>query len=245
MSSLVKGFYCFISGIGLMFRPGIFRYAMWPLIINIIIFTLVGIVAYYQFEGLLEWMLSYLPGWLEWLRYLLWPIFALALAFIFFFTFSLLANLVASPFNAPLAHAVEQRLGKVSDTTGSSTPFVRSVLKSVASELRKMLYILLRAIPLLLLFVIPVVNIAAPFLWIMFSAWMLTMEYADYPMGNHELDFKSQLKWLKKRRFLSLGFGATVTLALLVPVLNFLVMPAAVAGATKMWVEDFPPIGEK
>jgi CysZ protein len=234
----MKGFYCFISGIGLMFRPGIFRYAMWPLIINIIIFTLLGIVAYYQFEGLLAWMLSYLPGWLDWLRYLLWPIFSLALAFVFFFTFTLVANLVASPFNAPLANAVEQHLGKVSDSAGSGTPFVRSVLNSVLSELRKMLYILLRAIPILILFVIPVVNIAAPFIWIVFSAWMLTMEYADYPMGNHELDFKSQLAYLKKRRFLSLGFGATVSIALLVPVLNFLVMPAAVAGATKMWVED-------
>ena len=238
MSSLLKGFYCFVSGIGLIFKPGIFRFAMWPLIINIIIFTLLGIIAYYQFDALLEWMLSYLPGWLGWLRYLLWPIFALALAFIFFFTFTLVANLIASPFNAPLAHAVEKRLGGVTMTTDSGTPFIRSVLMSIVSELRKMLYILLRAVPLLILFVIPVVNIAAPFVWIVFSAWMLTMEYADYPMGNHELDFKAQLARLKQRRFLSLGFGATVTVALLVPLLNFLVMPAAVAGASKMWVEE-------
>ncbi len=239
MSSLLKGFYFFSSGIGLMFKPGIFRYAMWPLIINIIIFTLFGVIAYYQFEVLLEWMLSYLPGWLDWLRYILWPIFALALALIFFFTFALVAGLVAAPFNAPLAHAVEQRLGKVSAATGGSAPLIRSVLQSVLSELRKMLYILLRALPLLLLFVIPFVNIAAPFIWFVFGAWMLTMEYADYPMGNHELDFKSQLGFLKQRRVLSLGFGASVALALLVPVLNLLVMPAAVAGATKMWVEEF------
>ncbi len=240
MSSLLKGFYYFFSGVGLMFKPGVFRYALWPLIINIVIFTLLAIVAYFQFERLLDGMLSYLPGWLDWLRYLLWPVFALALALVFFFTFTLVANLVASPFNAPLAHAVEQHLGKVSTQGGSSTPFIRSALKSVVSELRKLLYILLRSIPLLILFVIPVVNIAAPFIWIIFSAWMLTMEYADYPMGNHELDFKSQLGYLKQRRFLSLGFGASVTVAMLVPVLNLIVMPAAVAGATRMWVEEFP-----
>jgi len=239
MTSLLKGIYYFISGISLMFKPGVFRYAFWPLLINIVIFTLVGIVAYYQFEHLLDWMLSFLPGWLNWLRYLLWPVFALALTLVFFFTFSLVANLVASPFNAPLANAVEQRLGKVAGQTGSRSTFIRSAIKSFASELRKLLYILIRAIPLLVLFVIPVVNIAAPFLWIVFSAWMLTMEYADYPMGNHELDFKSQLRYLKQRRFLSLGFGASVALALVVPVLNFIVMPAAVAGATRMWVEEF------
>lgn len=242
MSSLLKGIYYFISGISLMFKPGVFRYAFWPLLINIVIFTLVGIVAYYQFEHLLDWMLSFLPGWLDWLRYLLWPVFALALIMVFFFTFSLVANLVASPFNAPLANAVEQRLGKVSGQSVNSTTFIRSTIMSVVSELRKLLYILIRAIPLLILFVIPVVNIAAPFIWIVFSAWMLTMEYADYPMGNHELDFKSQLRYLKQRRFLSLGFGASVTLALMIPVLNFFVMPAAVAGATRMWVEEFASI---
>jgi len=238
MSSPLKGFYYFISGLGLMFKPGVFRYALWPLIINVVIFTLVTAIAFYQFESLLEWLLSFLPGWLDWLRYLLWPVFALALGLLFFFTFTLVANLVASPFNAPLAHAVEVHLGKVSAQSGMKAPLIRSVAKSVASELGKLLYIVLRALPLLILFMIPVVNIVAPFLWIAFSAWMLTMEYADYPMGNHELDFRQQMLVLKKRRFLSLGFGATVTLALMVPGLNLVVMPAAVAGATKMWVEE-------
>ncbi len=237
MSSFIKGFYFFFSGIGLMFKPGIFRYAIWPLFINVLLFTIVGIVAYFQFGSLMDWLLSSVPGWLEWLRYLLWPIFVLAITFVFFFTFTLVGNLLAAPFNAPLANAVELRLGKVS-TPGVSTTFIRSALKSVTSELVKLFYILLRALPLLLLFLIPVINIAAPFLWVMFSAWMLTMEYADYPMGNHELDFKSQKAILKRRRFLSLGFGAAVTLALLVPLLNLLVIPAAVAGATKMWVQE-------
>ncbi|MCP4040723.1 MAG: sulfate transporter CysZ, partial [Gammaproteobacteria bacterium] len=33
-------------------------------------------------------------------------------------------------------------------------------------------------------------------------------------------------------------FGAAVTLALMIPVVNFLVIPAAVTGATAMWVEQ-------
>lgn len=238
MPSPFKGFYYFISGFALMFKPGVFRYALWPLVINVVIFTVVTVVAFYQFGSLLEWMLSFLPGWLEWLSYVLWPVFALALGLLFFFTFTLVANLVASPFNAPLAHAVELRLGQVSGKMGGKTPIVRTVLKSVTSELRKLQYIFLRALPLLILFVIPVVNIAAPFLWIAFSAWMLTMEYADYPMGNHELNFRQQMGVLKKRRFLSLGFGGSVTLALMIPGLNLIVMPAAVAGATKMWVDE-------
>lgn len=238
MSSPLKGFLYFVDGFVLMFRPGVLRYALWPLLINILIFAVVTMVAIYEFGDLLDWLLSYLPSWLDWLRYLLWPVFALALGLLFFFSFTLVANLIAAPFNAPLAHAVEMHLGQVSGESFGNVPLIRSVMQSFKSELRKLVYIAVRALPLLILFVIPFVNIVAPFLWIAFSAWMLAMEYADYPMGNHELDFRQQKAILKKRRFLSLGFGGTVTLALMVPGLNLIVMPVAVAGATKMWVKE-------
>lgn len=92
---------------------------------------------------------------------------------------------------------------------------------------------------MLILSVIPGLNVAAAPLWILFSAWMLAVEYADYPMANHGLRFARQRELLSQRRFLSLGFGAAVMLALVVPILNFVVIPAAVAGASVMWVERF------
>jgi len=95
------------------------------------------------------------------------------------------------------------------------------------------------SLPFLLLFLIPVINIIAPFVWLIFSAWMLTIEYADYPMGNHGLRSDEQKYRLSEKRLLSLGFGGAVTVATMIPVFNFLVMPAAVAGATAMWVKQF------
>ena len=58
-------------------------------------------------------------------------------------------------------------------------------------------------------------------------------------MGNHGLSFPRQREVLAKRPLLCLGFGGSVMLALMIPVLNFLVIPASVAGATLMWVEEF------
>ncbi|MCP5459961.1 MAG: EI24 domain-containing protein, partial [Gammaproteobacteria bacterium] len=78
------------------------------------------------------------------------------------------------------------------------------------------------------------------FLWLAFSIWMLALQYADYPMSNHGLRFREQRRLLSQRRMLALGFGSAVLLMTLVPILNFLVMPAAVIGATLMWVEQFP-----
>jgi CysZ protein len=56
-------------------------------------------------------------------------------------------------------------------------------------------------------------------------------------MGNHGLRADEQKRRLGEKRMMSLGFGGAVTIATMIPVVNFLVMPAAVAGATAMWVE--------
>lgn len=90
----------------------------------------------------------------------------------------------------------------------------------------------------MILFLIPGVNLGAPVIWFIFSAWMLSLEYGDYPMGNHDISFAEQKKRVAKKRFLNLGFGGAVSVATMTPILNFLVMPAAVAGATAMWVEN-------
>jgi len=63
------------------------------------------------------------------------------------------------------------------------------------------------------------------------------LEYADYPMANNGMTFKDQHAVMKQTRFAALGFGGGVTLLMLVPLLNFAAMPAAVAGATAMWCD--------
>ena len=64
----------------------------------------------------------------------------------------------------------------------------------------------------------------------------MALQYTDYPMANHGLDFPAQRRLLGHRRWLALGFGIVVMALTLIPVVNFLVMPIAVAGATAMWV---------
>ena len=92
-------------------------------------------------------------------------------------------------------------------------------------------------IPLLILGFVPIVNVIAPFLLFAFGAWMFALEYLDYPMGNHGMGFKQIKSNLKSRRSQALGFGFTVAVLSIIPVVNLLVMPVAVAGATALYVE--------
>jgi len=87
------------------------------------------------------------------------------------------------------------------------------------------------------LFVIPVVNIAAPFLWLAFSAWIMAVQYADFPMGNHGLKGPEIRRRLAAKRITSLGFGGGVLALTSIPIINFIAMPVAVCGATAWWVE--------
>jgi len=235
MSNPAKGISVFFDGLSLVLKPGIRQYAVWPMVINAVLFVLLTALAITSVGDLIDWMLSYLPGWLDFLRYILWPLLALTAMVTLVLVFSLLANLVAAPFNAALAAAVELHLGGVQSQSGLK---VKGSVALVMNEVRKILYFLLWAIPLLILFVIPVVNIAAPFIWLLFGAWMMCVEYFDYPMGNHDFVFAEQKKRMKQQRMLSLAFGGSIAFAMMVPLLNFIVMPVAVAGATKLWVED-------
>lgn len=221
-------------GFSLINLPGVRRYVIIPLLINV---TLFGAAIWYgvdRFEFLLDWLL---PDWLEWARWLLWPLFAVTAALVMFYTFTLIANLVGAPFNGLLAEKLESRLTGRPPPSQSWRQIAHAGIKAILSELRKLAYLLARTIPLLILFLIPGLNVLAPFAWLGFSAWMLALEYIDAPMGNHDLTFRDGRRVLGKNRALALGFGGAVLLMTSIPVLNFFAMPVGVAGATALWVE--------
>lgn len=237
MTSFFTGFRYLLTGFAIIVKPRLRRFVAIPLTINFALFAGLIWFALSWIEKSSTFLMSKLPGWLDWLSYLVWPLFIILSLLFVFYGFSIVANLIAAPFNGLLAEAVENHL-RGEPIKGNWQQVLLDVLPAIWSEIRKLLYFLLRAIPLGLLFLIPVVNIAAPFLWAVFGVWMLAIQYADYPMANHQLFFREQRKRLAGRRMLALGFGSGVLLFTLIPVLNFAVMPAAVAGATAMWVKE-------
>ena len=225
------------EGLALLRKPGLRRYVVMPLLVNVLLFG--GLIwwAFGWVDSASQYLIDRLPAWLHWLSQLVVPVFVLTSLVLIFYSFSIFANLIAAPFNGLLAEAVEGQLtGK--PLQGDWRQVMRDILPSVFSELRKMLYFALRAVPLLVLLLVPAVNVVASLLWLLFSAWMMTVQYIDYPMANHGLFFKQQRARLRKRPLLAWSFGGTVMLCTMIPLVNFFVMPAAVAGATLIWVRE-------
>lgn len=224
------------KGFTLIRSKGIRQYVIMPLTLNILLFGGLIWYGYASFGPMVDKVMSYIPGWLGFLEGILWLVIVLFVAIAVFFTFTPVANIVAAPFNAIMAEKIEEKLTGKDINSGVS---LMTIIKdSILSQLGKLVYILLWSAGLLLISLIPVINFISPVLWVVFGSWLLTLEYMDYPMGNHDLTFKQQKAKIKTRRGLALGFGGSVMAMTSIPVINFIVMPVAVAGATVMWVEQ-------
>lgn len=236
LSGLFAGAGYFVQGLGLLVRPGIKRFVLIPLGINLLVFGVAIYVGIRQFGHWLELMESNLPAWLSWIDWLIWPLFIAFLVLVVFYTFGWVANLIAAPFNGLLAEKVERLLtGRPIEQESDRGRFWAELLPSLLDEWGKLAYALLWTIPFLVLLLVPVIG---PILWFIYTAWMLAVEYSDYPLGNHGLRFREIRQRLRERLALSLGFGAAVAGFSMLPGLNVLLMPAAVAGATALWVRE-------
>ena len=225
------------QGLLLLIKPGVRGYVVIPLLINTLIFTLIIIFGAGQFNNLIE-LITDRWAWLEWIRWLLWPLFLLICLTIVFFCFSLATNLLCSPFNGFLSEAVQRVLtGQSPAASAGGGGLLAEMRQSMKSELLKLRYFMLRAILLLLLFLVPVLQVAAPAIWFIFASWMLSLEFLDFPMSNNGIAFPEARPILRRHRALVLGFGAGLTLFAMVPVINFITIPVAVAGATRLWID--------
>ena len=224
----------YFSGIALIFKPGVRRFVWIPFFINLLLFTLASWLLWTYMSSMLDGLL---PTWLDWLSWLLMPLFSIITLLLVYLSFSLLANIIAAPFYVYLARGVERHLGGELKEQSNNNSLIKEALSIIGLELRKLGYYLVRAIPLLLLSIIPGVNIISLPLWLLFSAWFLTFEYMGYFFENHQVAFKGQKTHMESDRFNHIVFGSISLFAVSVPVFNLFSPAIGVAGATKMLVE--------
>lgn len=234
----MKASACFVLGFAFMHRQGLRQYIWLPLIANALIYG-IGIWALLRhFSSLMN---RFLPpeAWYSFLYPLLWPLIAIMLVLIVFYSFSLLANLIAAPFNSFLSAAVEAIDSGRAPQTGMSLG--QEIWHSIVQEIRKTCFFLLWAIPILLTGFVPLLNLLTPFLWLIYAAWASYLQYMDYPMANNGIFFSQQRPILRRRYGDMLGFGGVASLLLMIPLVNLIAMPLCVIAATLHWTRHIRP----
>lgn len=250
IASFGRGFtYPFRAAKFLLKRPRMLKYLAIPFIINLLVFSLSVYFGVDLFNGLLE---QYLPSGDAWywvlLNYLAWIAAFILTAVMVFFSFTVIGNLIASPFNELLSERTEEVIsGVASDLPFSMRRFWSEARHAIGVELKKQLFFIVGMIALFMINLIPALGapvyaVLAP----LFTLFFLVVEYLAFVLMRKQISFGKQQGYVFKKPILMLGFGCGVFCLLAIPLLQFFCIPLAVVGATMLWC-DFPlqvPVGE-
>ncbi len=221
---------------------------LWPYVFIPAMLTLTALVAAVVGTwSVIDWLTASLwtsaagtsQGWtiLLWITH--WMV-RLATLVVFSLAAYMVAGLVAVPFNDRLSNDVElQVLGPLDE------PFdLRVMLGDLLMSLRHTLAgLLLWATLLFLLFLLNLVpgigSIVGTAGSVLVSCVLLARETMDGCMSRRRLGFLHKLRVVRANLWLCVGLGFGAWLGMWVPLMNFLVLPMAVAGGTRMfcWLE--------
>jgi CysZ protein len=229
----------FVEGARLIIKPGFRRFILIPLLVNLVIFIGVTIALFYAFQDFFTLVLNWMPTWLNWLAWLLWPIVGFIFLVIYGYSFNLITNFIAAPFYGLLAEKIENHL---TGTAPPSEPWDQLIPRTLKREGTKLWYFISRGFLVLLLFIalifLPGANLLGALIAGIWGCWCMAVQYLDYPADNHQLSFRSLRRRLNQQPLTSYSLGGIVLLGSMIPFVNILVTPIAVAGATIYWTRE-------
>ncbi|EHK91522.1 sulfate transporter CysZ [Aggregatibacter actinomycetemcomitans] len=239
-AEMKSGFEYFVMGWHLVLQKGLRRFVIMPILLNVLLLGGLFWLFVNQIGGYIDGIMSYIPDWLSWLSGVLLLLSILMILVLFYFIFTTLSGFIAAPFNGLLAEKVEKMLTGENLQDMSLWDFMKDVPRMLAREWQKLVYSLPKIIALFLLGFLPLLGqTVIPVATFLFTAWMMAIQYCDYPFDNHKIPFGMMKNELAIKRNVTMTFGSLVTLCTFVPVVNLVIIPVAVCGATAMWVSEY------
>lgn len=243
VASFTRGFsYPFRAAKFLANKPGLLKYLAIPFSINLLIFSLAVYFGLDLFEGLLE---TYAPSAEHWygiiLYYLAWTVAMLLTAVVVFFSFTVVGNLIASPFNELLSeHTESLKTGHKPDERFSVGRFWKEAKHALLVETKKLsVFIICMLLLFAINFVPGVGSVIYAVLAPIFTLFFLVVEYMAFVLMRKQLTFAEQRRYIQQRPVLMTGFSCGIFCLLAIPFVQFFCIPLAVVGATLLWC-DFP-----
>ena len=223
-------------------KPGLLKYLAIPFFINLLVFSLTVYFGLDLFQGMLE---TYAPSTEVWygviLYYLAWTVALLLTTVVVFFSFTVIGNLIASPFNEFLSEQAEGLInGTQNEENFSLHRFWKESRYAIVVEIKKLTVFVVGMMLLFGLNFIPGIGsvmyaVLAP----IFTIFFLVVEYLAFVLMRKQLSFAEQRRYIFKHPILMFGYGCGVFCMLAVPFVQFFCIPLAVVGATLLWC-DFP-----
>lgn len=229
----------FLEGMRLILQPGLRKFILIPLLVNVLIFFLVTAALLNAFGDVFAEIQALTPGWLQWLTWILWPLVAFIFLIVYGYSFNIITNFLAAPFFGLLAEKIETQLTGIAPP---DEPWSLLIPRTLQREVTKLWYFMTRGLLVLIIFIalffIPGANLLGAIIAALWSCWCMAIQYSDYPADNHQLRFRELRRRLNTQQLTSYSYGGIILLGSMVPLLNIFVTPVAVAGATIYWVRE-------
>jgi uncharacterized protein involved in cysteine biosynthesis len=149
--------------------------------------------------------------------------------------FSILAGIVASPFNDLLAEATERKSSPPLPALPAEMGSFRAKVRAVWIDIVKTIAVGILQLGLifvgLVAFWIPGLNLI-PFA---LAFWLLAFQFVSYPQTRRGEDLRVSARFLREHLFATFGFGAAIGTLFSIPVVSAFALPLAVVGGTLLF----------
>ncbi|MBP0018232.1 MAG: EI24 domain-containing protein [Cyanobacteria bacterium SBLK] len=238
--------------------PSLLRFLLVPVAINII----VGILLYASLlfpawnslnaltssiDTGVDRLIADLPAWLGFLddlivslayffRFLLLIILFLVTGFILL----QFGTLLGAPWYGQLSEEMERfRLGEAKIV---EVGFIRDIWRAILFELKKLVFWLAIAIPLLVLNFLPWVgSLVITILWIALTTTIVGLDFLDGPSERRRFKFRQKLEILWRTFPASASFSLVCWGLVSIPFINLVTVPICVASGTLFWCDRVFP----
>ncbi len=240
----------FFGGIGLMLRgqslvlrsPRLWFLGLIPAVIT---FALLvgGFIALLRFDRRIATFITpFAANWTGWLHGMVVGAVEIALAgawvLLSIVLYTALTLIIGQPFYEAISKRIDDSMGGIRDERNVS--FWRQLPRSIVESVRLLLLTGMKGILVFVLTLVPVVGwVAGPIVGAMVGGWAIALELTSVPFERRGMVLRHRRQYLGARRPLAAGFGLAAFICLLIPGLDVLLMPGAVAGATLLSREVF------
>jgi CysZ protein len=208
-------------------RPSLWKYFAAAFAINVVLFVVLAVL-------FLKYRVALVDGitpdrfW-KWAQVAIEWIFTGIIAILGLFLFTIVGNLLASPF---LDAMTERILTDLGETLPPSRGPLKAFLRALRNQSIKLVFFGAIQLLLLLLWIIPGLGILHPPLSALLTILFLGFEYVDYPLDARQLPVPRRFEWMVAHAGATLAYGAVLFPVFLVPFVGYAFLPLAVAGAS-------------
>jgi len=224
----------------LLAHPRLLAYAAFPTLINIALVLGLFFLGMHLSESLAGRIIPVQDQW-YWvvLSYAIQIVFVVALVLFGALVFYILAGIICAPFNEVLSQKTEQIFeGAKREEPFSFRLLTKDIIISIKNEIKRTAVMLLLLLFLLIVFLIPIIG---KIFYLVFgniiTMFFLAYDNLDYSLARRRLPFTVKCRFIFKNSASCLGFGAGALVSVVIPFLNFVIIPLTVVGATILFCE--------